>query len=257
MAENDPSGLKDQKSSDRLAKGILFTLLFYRATMLWTPLAESLDPHGLYLLRFMHLSAANNKSLPSRVLLWESWVWTLAILSLVIRLVCSWWGTKYIWSLCKTVMACWSSMVAAIAGLSIQGPIGSPGTQDPQGKPELLGPVRARGDTGDVRVAGPQGLPVSGPSEPCPNFCEEQRGQFLNVVKNSSVRDCGAIYETLKPRERQAYDVFMANPTLSQKELAAKFSPPITVKTLKIYLEGVRTAYNVKKTRDLYTAPKS
>ena len=79
----------------------------------------------------------------------------------------------------------------------------------------------------------------------------------MNTVKNLPEQERGAIYDTLPPREKQAYDLLMANPTLPPKELADKFSPPISVKTLKIYLERLRAAYRVEKTRDLFTAPKS
>lgn len=95
-----------------------------------------------------------------------------------------------------------------------------------------------------------------GPSGQQGAVFEEQRSELLNTLTNLPEKERGAIYGKLPPREKQAYDLLMANPTLSQKELADKFSPSISVKTLKIYLEKLRAAYCVEKTRDIFTAPK-
>jgi hypothetical protein len=86
---------------------------------------------------------------------------------------------------------------------------------------------------------------------------EEQRHQLVEAVQQLPEQTRGSIYARLSPREKQTYDILLDNPGLSQKELADKFSPPISVKTLKIYLASLRDNYGVQTTRELHITSKT
>jgi hypothetical protein len=86
---------------------------------------------------------------------------------------------------------------------------------------------------------------------------EEQRDELVEAVQQLPEEARGSTYARLSPREKQTYDFLLDNPGLSQKELADKFSPPISVKTLKIYLSNLRAHYDVQTTRELHTTSKT